>query len=218
MNGGHNKGTQASGLIEKPWAFLAVFLCVFFLMSVALFALDFYPESKNDSEEEVREVAPTLEIAEEQTVVFPIESPTRIVIDSVGINTSIENPASTDLQVLDDALFKGAVRYPGSALLGEDQRMFIFGHQSGLPVVKNQAFKAFNGLQDLSVGEEILVYSDSAVYRYQVQSVEHVSAVDAWVELGGNDRMLILTTCDSFGKKQDRYVVKAAFVSREGIN
>src|SRR6185295_12336356 len=109
------------------------------------------------------------------------------------------------------------VRYPDSALLGENARMYIFGHQSYLPVVHNQAFKAFNGLQKLKVGDEITVYSASALYHYRVSTVKHVTADQGVIELGSGDRTLTLSTCDSFGTKSDRYIVTAQFVSREAL-
>ena len=44
--------------------------------------------------------------------------------------------------------------------------------------------------------------------------VKQVTADTGTVSLGGSDRMLTLSTCDSFGTKQDRYEVEAQFVSR----
>lgn len=223
MKGGNRITEDIQHIAQKPWEFLAVFLATFFVLSTVLFALDFYPEApktvaeasdaktvevQNSSEPKVAGASVTA------GAILPVGSPVRIRIPSVGIDTPIQNPSSTDITVLDNALLKGVVRYPGSALLGQESRMFIFGHQSGLPVVKNQAFKAFNNLQNVKAGDEIEVYSDTAIYRYRVISVEHASVNDGWVDLAGNDRMLILSTCDSFGKKTDRNIVKAEFVSQ----
>jgi LPXTG-site transpeptidase (sortase) family protein len=216
MFGGHSTVSIFARILAKPWTFLAVFLAVFFVTCVVLFALDFYPEPETGSADETQ-TEDADDADEAVTMQLPVENPTRIVISAIGVDTVIENPASTDIGTLDQALLKGAVRYPASALLGENARMFIFGHQSKLPVVKNKAFKAFNDLQNLKGGEEIVVYSSTAVYRYRVKLVEHKSAEDAWIELGYGARELILTTCDSFGKKTDRYVVTAEFVSREAL-
>ena len=221
MKGGNRITENIGHVVGKPWEFLAVFLASFFVLSTVFFALDFYPEApktiadKNAASAFDSESGSVAGAAASQ---FSVESPSRIKIPSIGVDTPIQNPSSSDITVLDNALLKGAVRYPGSALLGEQSRMFIFGHQSGLPVVKNQAFKAFNNLQNVKVGEEIEVYSATAVYHYRVISVEHASVSDGWVDLSGNDRMLILSTCDSFGKKTDRNIVKAEFVSQELIN
>lgn len=220
MKGGNHITENIRHVAGKPLSFLAVFLASFFVLSTVFFALDFYPEApKTIADKNADSVSETMSgsVAGASATQFSVESPSRIKISSIGVDTPIQNPSSSDITVLDNALLKGAVRYPGSALLGEQSRMFIFGHQSGLPVVKNQAFKAFNNLQNVKVGEEIDVYSADAVYHYRVVSVEHASVSDGWVDLSGNDRMLILSTCDSFGKKTDRNIVKAEFVSQELI-
>ena len=56
------------------------------------------------------------------------ELPISIEIPMIGVDAPIYNPATTSLQVLNDYLLKGAVRYPGSGLLGGEGNIFIFGH------------------------------------------------------------------------------------------
>jgi LPXTG-site transpeptidase (sortase) family protein len=211
--GGQNTYGSVSHVTEKPWSFLAVFLSVFFLASVFLFVIDFVPEPII-AENVENQTASTVAALEE----YPLEEPVRVVAPAIGLDTAIENPTSTDIAVLDAALYKGAVRYPRSAMLGDNATMYVFGHQSGLPVVKNQAFKEFNGIQNLEVGDEITVYSDTAEYTYLVTSVEMVKASEALIPLETGKRKLTLSTCDSFGGKSDRIVVNADFVSRVDIN
>ena len=155
----------------QPWEFLVAFLVVFFLFCVILFTVDFVPESPGSTlpSSSSGDIAETLAPAGPQQQ-YPIENPVRIQAPAVGIDALINNPSSTDANVLDNALLSGAVRYPDSGLLGSTSRMYIFGHQSYLPVVHNQAFKTFNGLQNLKVGDEIIVYSSTAAYHYHVSS------------------------------------------------
>lgn len=215
----------------SPWRFLGVFLIVFFLFAVILYLIDFVPEPPSDggsdngsSSAPLAQGSSTSLTARAQAAevsspgVFAIEDPVRIVAPAVGIDTPVVNPTSSDIDVLNNALMSGAVRYPASGLLGGSSRMYIFGHQSHLPVVRNQAFKAFASLQDLKEGDEIIVYSRTATYHYRVSSVRRVTADSGTVSLGGTDRMLTLTTCDSFGTKQDRYEVEAQFISRNRIS
>jgi LPXTG-site transpeptidase (sortase) family protein len=197
---------------KAVWKFIAVFLVVFFVLAVLLYAIDFVPEAPGTKSAVYESGAPVAEASD--TREYPAEIPTRIVAPSVGIDTPIVNPVSSDINVLNDALMNGAVRYPESALLGEDARMYIFGHQSHLPVVHNQAFKAFAGLQNLKSGDEVVVYSKDAAYHYRVVTVSHTTADSGEVELGAGDRTLTLSTCDSFGTKSDRIIVTASFVSR----
>jgi len=231
------------GASVRPWEFLAVFLLVFFFASVLLFAIDFVPEPPKGSSVNVSlsatEVTGAIDAFASEVpaqsgapsqaaspAAKPIASvsttgdvlPTRVKVPSVNIDTVVVNPSSTDIKVLDDALMKGAARYPLSATLNEQASMLIFGHQSRLPIVQNKAFKAFAGLQNVKEGEEIIVYSATQEYHYRVVSVEHKSALDGLIEFSPNKRTLVLSTCDSFGERTDRYVVTAEFVSEKPIN
>ena len=139
------------------------------------------------------------------------ELPVRIVAKSIGLDKTIANPSSTDVEVLDAALQGGTVRYPTSARLGEEGTGLIFGHSSYLPIVRNQNYKAFNGIQKLKAGETVSVYSGAAEYRYTVTGVRLANATEDVIELPATGKFLTLVTCDSFGKKTDRFVVTAKF-------
>ncbi len=140
------------------------------------------------------------------------EEPTRLVIPSISVDTTISNPKSTSFEVLDAALTRSAVRYPGSGLPGIGN-MFIFGHSTGFSVVQNEAYKVFNKLKNVKQGAMITVYSKSAVYEYRVTTVKLVDKSKQLVEFDTTNNMLTLSTCDSFGRDQDRYVVEADLVS-----
>ncbi|MBV9349768.1 MAG: sortase [Patescibacteria group bacterium] len=238
MDGDQNTRDKNTGF--RPWEFLLVFLVVFFLFATILFGVDFVPEAPKNAANIDTTGNVTTSFASSDVVngsgtrqalaattgrAQPIvsssvsssgasmEVPVRIEAPSVGIDTPVENPSSIDNTVLNNFLLKGAVRYPESGLLGENARVYIFAHQSYLPIVHNKAFKAFNGIQNLKAGDEIIVSSETGQYHYRVKTVEHVNADDAQIELGSGERTLILSTCDVFGKKTDRYVVTADFVS-----
>ncbi|MBP9832133.1 MAG: sortase [Candidatus Pacebacteria bacterium] len=227
-------------ITSRPWEFLAIFLIVFFVVSVFLFAIDFVPESPTSSNTaNVAEASVVTLSASEpirtaeslsatKNAVAPVahaiayasdtNAPLRVTIPKVGIDTPVNNPNTTTVSGLDSALLKGAVRYPTSALLGESAPMLIFGHQSYLPVVKNQAFKAFNSLQNVRAGDDVIVSSATTNYHYRVTSISYVDAGDAEIQIGGGARTLTLVTCDSFGKqKTKRYVVEAEFTFEEPI-
>lgn len=196
-------------------SFFLVSVCAFLLTTLILLGFDLVPEV---SEPKVSSVTPVAEARTEAVRLDPnpeIEEnamPERIVADSVGLDVRVLNPLETSIAALDAALLGGAVRYPGSASLGDEENMLIFGHSSALPVVRNKAFQAFNGIKDLKTGEIIRVYSKEREYLYEVESVSHVAAADAQIPLQTGEKRLTLSTCDSFGKKTDRYVVEARFV------
>jgi LPXTG-site transpeptidase (sortase) family protein len=136
--------------------------------------------------------------------------PDRITIDKVGIDSIIEQPNTVDIPTLDQALNKGAVHYPGSGSVTSGN-MFIFGHSSNWAVVQNQAYKTFNGLERLKNNDEIKVMADGREFIYKVTSVNLVDEDDALVEFNNSDRTLTISTCNTFGEKQERWVVEAEF-------
>jgi LPXTG-site transpeptidase (sortase) family protein len=163
------------------------------------------------------------QLGEEETPVYTsvieedspeiIAEPERILINGVDIDLPVLNPESADIDVLDNALLSGSVRYPNSARLGEDGNMFIFGHSSGLPVVKNQMFKAFNKIPELEKGDVITVVGGGMEYVYRVDKVRLTNVNEGLVDLSQkNGKKLTLSTCNSFGAKSERWVVEADFV------
>ena len=136
--------------------------------------------------------------------------PDRIRIPEVGVDSMIERPQSQDVAVLDEALNRGAVYYPGSGTINVGN-MFIFGHSTGFSVVNNQAYKTFNDLNKLQNGDEIYIDSDGKTFVYRVKNVVLVDESEAYVEFGGTSRMLTISTCNSFGQKQERWVLEAEF-------
>ena len=139
--------------------------------------------------------------------------PTRVIISKIGLNVTVSNPDTTDANVLDNALSKGAVRYPTSGSLGQNGTVLLFGHSSYLPIVHNQAYKTFDGIQDLKPGDIISVYSGSTEYRFSVTGVKVADATSDVVELPADAQHLTLVTCDSFATKSNRFVVTADLVS-----
>jgi LPXTG-site transpeptidase (sortase) family protein len=138
--------------------------------------------------------------------------PTRVVASSIGLDVKVVNPATTSVSALDSALESGAVRYPTSALLGQDGTVLLFGHSSYLPVVYHQYYKTFDGIQNLKAGQTVSVFADGTEYRYAVSGVTLANAEQDVIQLPQSGKHLILVTCDSFATKSTRYVVRADFV------
>jgi LPXTG-site transpeptidase (sortase) family protein len=159
-----------------------------------------------DEQEYKREL--TFNREERKEITFT--KPTRITIDSIGIDTKVVTPSSPRVDVLDEALKHGAVYYPGSGTL-EEGNIFLFGHSTGFSVVQNQYFKTFNGLNKLSAGDEIKLEAGGKNYLYQVETVTLVDSNDSFIDLSKEGRRLTLSTCHSFGQKSERWVVDAVF-------
>lgn len=140
------------------------------------------------------------------------EDPIRLVIPTIALDTVVVNPKNTNHEVLDAELQKGAVHYPGSGYPGSGN-MFLFGHSTGFSVVQNQAYKVFNKLKNLKQGDEITVYGKVGVYTYRVTSVKKAPKESVLVTFDTKKNMITLSTCDSFGKRTDRYVVEGDLIS-----
>ncbi|MFA6279032.1 MAG: sortase [Candidatus Paceibacterota bacterium] len=192
----------------KKWSFLCLFVFVFIANIAVLASLDLLPSVSTKVEASAPVVVNTIT----STPAVP-ELPTKIEIAAINLSSTIANPATTDVSTLDEDLLKGAVRYPTSAKLGEDGNVVLFGHSSYLPVVLNQAYKTFNGIQKITAGDSVIVSSSGTAYTYRVKSVEKESAnSNSAIPLLVTGKTLTLVTCNSFAEKTDRFVVVADFV------
>ena len=204
----------------RKWSFLWLF-AIAFLSSVAVLGqMDLLPEKP------VVAVAPVVTLTANKSDDVKIDNiqtvpelPTKIKITKINLSASVVNPTTIGIEVLDKELLKGVVRYPTSAKLGEVGNVVLFGHSSYLPIVNNQAYKTFNGIQKLAVGDVVIVYSSNTAYTYRVRSVTKESADNnTAIQLSMNDKVLTLVTCNSFATKQDRFVVTADFVESHSIS
>jgi len=196
------------------FGFALTFIAFFALSYVFLAMVDALPEPLSSASEAAlsqRNADPISTGAASEANATSPELSVRVVAKSIGMDNAVLNPTSTDVGVLDEALLKGTVRYPGSGMLGQDGTVLIFGHSSYLPIVRNQNYKAFNGIQKIKPGETISVYSGTREYRYTVTGVRLANAEEDVVELPSNGKFLTLVTCDSFGTKSDRFIVTATF-------
>ena len=198
----------------KKWSFLGVFAFIFLGSTVILGQLGLLPEITSATA--TKEVASVESQSEQPTV---IELPTKIEISKIGLSSIIVNPTTVDIVALDKELLKGAVRYPTSAKLGEAGNVVLFGHSSYLPVVGNKAYKAFNEIQKLVPGDVVTVYSTDTAYTYEVKNVAKEKADNnTAIPLSVAGKILTLVTCNSFGAKEDRFVVIAELVESHLIS
>jgi LPXTG-site transpeptidase (sortase) family protein len=203
-----NKGIVGE-INERRGAFAAAFVGIFVLTFIFLSGVGATPDPIHPS---VRD-EPTLSGTEASLNASSTpEQPVRIVARDIGLDATVANPNSVDIEVLDNALLKGAVRYPTSAMLGMDGTVLLFGHSSYLPIVHNQAYKTFDDIQKLKPGQAVSVYSGTTEYRYIVTQVRVANAEEDSVELNPTGKHLTLVTCDSFSKKTSRFIVTADFV------
>lgn len=138
--------------------------------------------------------------------------PVRLSVPIAAIEVPIVTPVGTDVDTLDEALTRGVVLYPDSGLPGGRNNMLFFGHSSHLPVVNNPAYKAFNNLEYVRLGDDIYLDSADTRFRYRVSAVRLTTADEELISFNTSRRMITLSTCNTFGKKAERFVVEAIFV------
>ena len=204
--------------------FMVFFMVVFFTYAI-LYALDFYPElvmpEQKEAEkatvvEEVEELEVIEEIIEPEPVVLnPL--PEVIIFDSLDKTVPVLNPESRDITTLDNALLSGAVRHPDSADYSEDGNVFILAHSSYLPNVLNKHFQAFNGIQNMTWGDKVRVQTADTEYVYRVEKV-YQATTDVVVPHTPGEARLTLATCNSFGSKDDRYILEAVLIDTVALS
>jgi len=197
----------------QKWSFVGVFAWVLLVSVGVAGKLDVLPEpAKTEAIATNTQAVVTMPV-----VTTSPELPTKLEIPSIGLSQTVSNPNSTDVEVLDHELLTGTVRYPTSAKLGAQGNVIIFGHSSYLPIVRNQAFKALNGIQKLKEGDLIKVTGEGHVYTYAVESVDTESTTSDAIPLSVEGSKLTLATCDSFGAKTSRFVVTAKLVETSAL-
>lgn len=213
-------------LLERKVAFLATFFSVIVVSYGLLYIIDFIPEPIVEEEEVLNntDVDTTVEaevdiepVAAEVAPVSADPLPVSIYFDSLDKEVRVLNPQSREIDDLDEALLSGAVRHPDSATFSEAGNIFILAHSSYLPNVLNKNFQAFNGIQQLAWGDTIRVQSADTEYVYRVQKVYEAKASEVFVPHTPGEARLTLATCNSFGSKDDRYMVEAELVTSKKI-
>ena len=197
----------------KKWSFLVLFVFVLFTTVGIAAKLDVLPNPQKAAQAE----ADLKPLAASVAATLAPELPSKIEIPAIGLSQTVTNPESTNVEVLDNALLTGPVRYPSSSKLGVGGNVIIFGHSSYLPIVHNQAFKAFDGIQKLKQGDRITVTGSGHVYVYSVDNVQTENATADAIPLTVDGSKLTLATCDSFGSKSSRFVVTATLVETDAL-
>ncbi len=204
---------------EKKYAFFGVFFLVFIFSYLVLVAIDFVPEPVTIEEEtenlQMEPASIEIEQSAQSDFNLPVGDmsnpvlPTSMYIEKLDRTIPILNPESRDIAALDNALLSGVVRHPDSAHMAQAGNVFILGHSSYLPTVLNNNFQAFNGIQDLAWGDTIEVTSEGYVLTYEVEKVYKASAADVTIPVADTGARLTLATCNSFGSRDDRFIVEA---------
>ena len=206
---------------QKPplRVFFAASIVMFFLTLSAADSVGFVPCSLDGtcgevSSENVRlSNLPELSVESVEGDSQAVTLPDRIVIPAIGLDLNVQNPSTRDIAALDTVLKNGPVRYVDSAKLGEKGNVLIFAHSSRLPIVRNQMFRAFNRVYELSPGDTITMTGGGKSYVYSVLSVRSGNAGDELIDLSPKQgTRLTLVTCDTLTSKESRWILEAELI------
>jgi LPXTG-site transpeptidase (sortase) family protein len=164
--------------------------------------LELEPESKSEPSQE--QSSPKTERKQMKA----IEKENAIEIEKIGVLAPvIFFDDIVDDEVVHEALDRGTVHFPGSALPGETGQTIILGHSAppGWPDIKYDW--VFTYLDDLVFGDKISVYLNGQKYVYYVKDKIFIDKGD---DLPGNStdgNALALISCWPPGKNYRRIVV-----------
>lgn len=210
--------------------FFIVFFVAVFVSYTILYVIDLYPEPVTPTKEATQTATETVaetaavdvrgdavSVSVEPTAAVQMAEPAAalpvsITFDALDRTVEVLNPTSRSIADLDAALLEGVVRHPDSADFSDAGNIFILGHSSYLPNVMNKNFQAFNGIQKLKWGDLIRVASADAEYVYRVDRVYEAAASEIVVPTDVDKAKLTLATCNSFGSRDDRFMVEATLV------
>lgn len=213
---------------SKKITFFVTFFGVVFLSYAVLFAIDFLPEpiqetSNTKTTEKIDIIkdvyaSQNADLFEEEPIVTEFPLPIKIIFDTLDKEIKVLNPTSNTIPDLDNSLLSGAVRHPDSADFSEDGNIFILAHSSHLPNVLNKNFQAFNDIENLTWGDRIRLHSKDTEYIYRVEKVFEAKASDVFIPETPGEARLTLATCNSFGAKEDRFIVQAVLIGEKPLN
>lgn len=140
---------------------------------------------------------------------------TRLVIPSLGVDTVVVEGTSPA------ALRAGAGHYPTTPLPGEPGNVAIAGHRTTYG-------KPFNRLDEVAVGESVVLVTPLAVHTYRVTAAPAdvprpcpngacwITSPTDWGVVGPTeDAILTLTTCHPKGSARERLILRAELVDTQ---
>jgi LPXTG-site transpeptidase (sortase) family protein len=125
---------------------------------------------------------------------------TKFEIPKLGVDTIVVQGTSPS------ALRAGAGHYPRTALPGQKGNVGIAGHRTTFG-------RPFNRIDDLRVGDKIILTTPVGQYTYEVSRPPFITHPFDWsIVAKSKDPLLTLTTCHPLGSARERLVVRAKLV------
>jgi LPXTG-site transpeptidase (sortase) family protein len=138
-----------------------------------------------------------------------IPADNRLVIPKIAVNAPLLFPATTEPDELLEELEHGVIHYPGTSMPGQEGNAFVTGHSSNYAWSRGNYKSVFALLDQLDIGDEIVVFFEKHKYVYRVSEHRTVAASDTSVFDPSDDTRLTLMTCWPVGTVARRLIVTA---------
>jgi LPXTG-site transpeptidase (sortase) family protein len=154
---------------------------------------------------------------EESPEVLPAVSlqPDVISIPSLQISAPVIYITQKGEGVYTEALARGVVHYPGTAMPGELGNVYLFGHSSDLPWSTGAYKTIFAPLPQIATGDKILLTDhEGKVFAYAVFETKVVTPNDLSVlsQYENREKLLSLQTSYPLGTALKRFIVIARLI------
>ncbi len=146
------------------------------------------------------------------------KKPLLISIPSLGINNLNVTPNvdSFDEKVYNEILTKGLAHFKGTSLPGDGGNSFIYGHSAVTSFYnnhKNNPEIAFTILENIKIGDKIMVKKENKTYTYIVRKKKIVTPEDFSVlSRQSYKETITLMTCSPVGIGTDRLIITAEII------
>ncbi len=149
---------------------------------------------------------------------FPIETHSQprypnntLIVEKIGVQAPILWDSTTEN--IEENLTQGVVHLAGSAYPGQKGNVFITGHSSNFWWRKGDYNTVFALLNNLAVGDEIVVVYQDKEFHYQVHRKLKVAPGEIGQYTQSTDEpVLTLMTCWPIGTNWKRLIVQAKLV------
>ena len=147
----------------------------------------------------------------------------RVIIPKIGKNIPLLDVKNRNIEwqnelndIFMKELEKWIIRYPGSALPGEEWVSFIFGHSSNLPWMKWDYNNIFATLDQVQFWDEVIVYYGQEKYTYKIREKKVIKPGDVSVLKRNNDKSEIsIMTCWPIWTTINRLIVTWELVKND---
>jgi LPXTG-site transpeptidase (sortase) family protein len=198
---GKGRGSAAGKLLMAALAAGCLALLALVVIKVAAPV-----SSGKDASGPAPEPAPILTHHEAVGPPLTFETPAYIRMPTIGVDEEVREGSDNEDELY-AVLALGPIHLPHTAFPGQRGNCVISGHRTTYT-------RPFNRLDELKVGDPIIIDNPRGRYEYVVQSVSAINPAEN-VTLSTDEPIITLTTCHPEGSASQRLVARGILVNYE---